>query len=254
VDTNLTKRLASSYVNDYGFTVIPIEYRGKRPTVNWLTYVERKPTQDELDLWFSKPANVAILTGKLSGVCGLDIDDEQTFNELCSVENFIDQNGLICKTGKGFHIYFKPAEWERTWTFRKNGLTHHVKYESSVLVAPPSVHPSGREYAWYSQGSIQWLHPKQIRRAIESIGGEPVASEGKDRSITWASELCQSIPRGERNVRAAQLCGLLIRKFNHDPGLIKGLMKAWNSYYVDPPLSDREITTLVEGEIQRYTR
>src|SRR5580658_6353306 len=61
---------------NHGFSTIPVN-RDKRPMVAWKTYQERKPTNDELNNWWSKsPDAWAIITGTISGVFVLDFDGD----------------------------------------------------------------------------------------------------------------------------------------------------------------------------------
>ena len=78
----------------------------KRPLVNqWTQYQKRRPTEEEVREWFNDfpEANIAIVTGKISGVIVLDLDAE-------GAEDYIKQAGGLpptcsVNTGKGKHLY-----------------------------------------------------------------------------------------------------------------------------------------------------
>ena len=55
---------------------MPVVERGKRPIVRWQTFEERHPTEPEVRGWFERwpLANVAIVTGAISGIVILDVD------------------------------------------------------------------------------------------------------------------------------------------------------------------------------------
>ncbi len=53
---------------DAGLCVIPLRLDGsKASTVSWKQYQDRKPTDAEIDDWFSRPAGVAVVCGAVSG-------------------------------------------------------------------------------------------------------------------------------------------------------------------------------------------
>lgn len=59
-----------------GWSVIPVEARGKRPIVPWLEYQSRLATEKEVEAWFGgrRNPNLGIVTGALSNLVVLDID------------------------------------------------------------------------------------------------------------------------------------------------------------------------------------
>lgn len=61
---------------DRGFAVVPAQ--GKRPLVNWRKYQEVRPSQDEVVFWWGRfpNANIALVTGAVSGVVVVDVDGE----------------------------------------------------------------------------------------------------------------------------------------------------------------------------------
>jgi hypothetical protein len=59
-----------------GWSVIPIAPRGKQPLVRWQVYQHRQPHAPEVSDWFRQwpDANLAIVTGVVSGLVVLDVD------------------------------------------------------------------------------------------------------------------------------------------------------------------------------------
>jgi hypothetical protein len=236
-----------------GWSVIPLKFRDKKPSIiSWLSYMDRRATNFEIDNWFRHNTgfnNIGVVTGRVSGLAVLDFDDVQTYMSfLEAAPDF--SNCLTATTGKGFHVYFKPDIHARTSTFRVNDKLHHLKQEGGYVVAPPSVHPNSTQYTFLPDGKLMEFKLGGIHNVLELIGAKyEVMSE---RPSNWASELCMPIKEGGRNHKAAQLCGLLIKRFPYDPGLIDGLMHAWNQMYCTPALPLIELDRLVKGEWQRY--
>src|SRR5512134_2277855 len=57
-----------------GWSLVPIEPRGKRPLVRWERFQERAPSEAEIVAWFERwpEANVGIVTGGVSGLVVVD--------------------------------------------------------------------------------------------------------------------------------------------------------------------------------------
>lgn len=245
-----------------GFCVIPITppgngiSDGKRPAVDsWMTYQTRKSTIFEHKQWWPDNGtnNLGVVTGDISDIVVVDVDDEESYKKLFSVAEPKFSGTLTVKTGKGYHVYFRPSQHRRTKTFSLNDKTHHVKAIGGYVVAPPSKHSSGRTYEFSITNIPQEIDVNELDAYILQAGGIFKQSEGvSTKPLGWASELFDIVPDGERNTRAAQLCGYLIRKFQNDPAVIMGIMECWNAYYVKPPLTTGELRHLVENEYRRY--
>lgn len=247
-----------------GFNVIPITAPigsgtsdGKKPAIStWIAYQTRKATDEEIENWFkNKDLNIGIITGQISNLNVLDIDDEDSYRRLVSQAPFLTDT-LTVKTGKGYHIYYRPDIHTRTTIFSMNNHIHHIKADGGYVVAPPSRHVSGRKYEFHIETAPSSYKVDDIVKAILKSGATFRAADrhvSTTRPIGWAGELCQVNHEGSRNTRAAQLCGLLVRFFKQDPDFIMGLMKAWNEMYCSPPLSNYELEGLVQGEYKRYS-
>jgi len=149
-------QMARQYL-EKGLSVIPLKPRGKEPLIPWKQYQERLPTEEELEKWFGsgKEANVGIVTGRVSrNLVVIDFDSEDKFKgfveRLKSARKGLQiaiSNTWIVKTGKGYHIYLRLPNAElvpRTKVRLAEGID--LKAEGGYVVAPPSVHPSGKRY------------------------------------------------------------------------------------------------------------
>lgn len=242
------------------FSIIPITYPkggyddGKRPALPaWEEFMKSPASIEQQDEWWKagKTLNIGVITGEVSNIAVLDLDDTASYMNLALTYPKLADT-LVAKTGKGFHVYFRPDRFEATRIFNLNGKTHHFKSNGGYVVAPPSRHQSGRTYEFVNLTEPLHFGIDDIADLIVDVGGSFPSTVSKDRPRNWAHELCEPVSSGSRNTIAAQLCGLLIRRFSYDPGLVMGLMKAWNSYYCDPPLEPNELQQLVDGETRRY--
>jgi hypothetical protein len=93
-------------------------------------------------------ANVAIATGRGSNVDVLDVDGEAGKLTLAELENEHGPLPLTVKalTGKGYHFFFRHDD--RAWNRVGLDANVDVRAHGGYVVAPPSVHVTGRVYSW----------------------------------------------------------------------------------------------------------
>jgi hypothetical protein len=169
---------ALSYVRR-GWSVIPLKPRGKRPHFpllpikvdetghprrTWEPYQARLPTEEEVITWWelSPNANIGIVSGAVSGIIVLDLDGPEV------AQHREIPTTPISLTGNGMHIFFRHRGAR---SFRLPGMD--LKADGGYVVAPPSVHPSGRRYAWQLGPFIEpatppdWLMETMFPHRIE---------------------------------------------------------------------------------------
>ena len=128
---------------------------GKHPRIGeW----QKLSTTEErwLRVWFEKQwpgANVGILTGEPSSLCVIDVDfragGDATLGELCDLHGDGWLNTLSVRTGGGIHLYFRhPEGLDLRNTAGRIGEGVDSRANGGFVVAPPSLHASGRRYEW----------------------------------------------------------------------------------------------------------
>ena len=123
-------------------------------------------TTDEAQVrrwWHHWPrANVGICTGSTSGLVVIDIDpahggDESLAELVDSHGHFFDNTRTVRTGGGGWHYYFKhPGGTVRNDTGRRLGAGIDVRGDGGYVLAPPSLHVSGRRYE-IGGGSVREL-------------------------------------------------------------------------------------------------
>ena len=105
----LLRAAAIRYLEQFGFSVVPVRSDKSAMLEEWKRFQEQHPTRDEVAGWFSQPdvAGLAIVTGTISQVAVLDIDDEETFSR--EVGKRLPQTPTA-HSYRGRHFYFSCPE------------------------------------------------------------------------------------------------------------------------------------------------
>jgi len=112
--------------------------------------------------WTRSPdANVGIRTGAESGFFVLDVDSAEALELLTSFGRKIPLDALCQRTGKGWQFLFKYPDFKVGNSTAKIALDVDVRGDGGYIVAPPSMHYTGRRYEWKAQGqpgpAPEWL-------------------------------------------------------------------------------------------------
>ena len=139
---------------EHGWSVIPLEPRGKRPLIKWERYQFERPTNADARQWWRKEpnANVGIVTGRINRLVVLDVDPAKGGDQ--ALTDLEHEHGALPKTvsvrtgGGGQHFYFQHPGVPIPNCAGKLGPGLDVRGEGGYVVAPPSIHLSGKPYEW----------------------------------------------------------------------------------------------------------
>jgi len=132
-----------------GFSVIPLKPKDKIPLIpSWTQFQVERADREQLGEWWRTwpTANLGILTGGISGgVYVIDTDSPEAASSLKPMLGPMEDVG-ISATGKGFHLFYHHGAPLQN----KTGVLPQVDFrgDGGYVVAPPSVHASGKHYEW----------------------------------------------------------------------------------------------------------
>jgi RecA/RadA recombinase len=134
------------YLRSNGFSVIPVG-PDKKPLVAWKEFQSRAASETEIDNWWARfpDANLAVVTGKISGLTVIDCDSSAAIDavESCLPDSFIPPTVSTPRGGR--HYYFKHCGRLHSQNGVSAGLD--VKSDGSYVLYPPSKTEVG-SYSW----------------------------------------------------------------------------------------------------------
>jgi RecA-family ATPase len=231
---------------------------GKHPrTMTGLKAASKDPVQ--IRNWFESyftNANLGIVTGETSGLIVLDIDTAH--NGLESLRQLEQQYWQLpetvkVKTGGGFHYLFQYPGFTIKNSAGRLGAGLDIRGDGGYIVAPPSLHASGRRYKWLSPEIElaelpQWLLQLLLAKAqaTETINQKPPLVATAENY----QQPADSFPEGQRNNELAKLAGKMRRQGFSEEAIRQALL-AENQIRCQPPLDDAEVGRIA-ASVARY--
>jgi hypothetical protein len=238
---------AARWYVDHGIPVFPLCPRSKKPITEH-GFKNASVDPHRVGVWWTEhpDANVAIPMGELSRLLLLDLDYRngsvvEDRADLIRLYGPIPDTAEVISGGGGRHIYFRHAGGKVPKQLAK-GI--ELKGEGGYAVAPPSVHPSGDEYAFDGTDGAKALlnvadPPEWLLAAIAKAAHRAKSDASTDQ---W--------PEGERNTRLTSLAGRL-RRGGLGVDAIAAALLAENRRRCIPPLDDAEVHRIARS-IGRY--
>nr|WP_278286936.1 bifunctional DNA primase/polymerase [Tepidiforma thermophila] len=235
-----------------GWKVLPLKPRGKEPLTEHGVH-DATTDPAAIEAWWRRwpKANVGIATGAPSGLAVLDIDPRNGGD--VALERLLAEHGgwgvptdagghpetyTVLTGGGGAHYYFAA---DGPVPSRKLAPGVDLKGDGGYVVAPPSVHPSGRPYA---------VEASTERLPLALIPAWLLEAAGARRAPLYRELEGGPVREGQRNDCLASLAGRLRRRGLLQAGIEAELL-AINAARCVPPLPDDEVRRIAES-IARY--
>lgn len=169
----MMKNAALKYLKN-GFNVIPAG-QTKKALIEWKPYQTERVTETLIDEWWGKwpKANIAIITGNISGIMAVDVDTDEgleAINEFLS-DTFLTPTYTTPSGGRHYWFKYRPGLASRTRV-----LTDcDVRTDGGYIVVPPSKNGQGKGYAWLVGLSMAEVAVSEIPEFLFDVlksGGE----------------------------------------------------------------------------------
>lgn len=179
----------------------------------------------------------------------LDCDSVEKFYELAEV--IIQKAGitdildftLVSETGKGCHIWLRVKEPVASMKFP----ALDIKAEGGYVVAPPSLHPSGKEYKFVNMGVAI--------RTIDRLADIGIVSNQNPGSPNaepnWINKALKGVRKNARNDTCISLAGYFKNK--HPIDITESLLLDWNKKNA-PPLPENEVLKVIRSAYNYFSK
>lgn len=213
---------AALRLRERGISVIPVG-QDKKPLFPWKEFSERIATRKEIKKWWSKwpDANLAIVTGKISNLTVVDIEEG-------GLTDYLPETLTVKTGGGGYHYYYRYTDKFKN-AVRIKDLTD-IRNDNGYCIAPPSLHKSGKYYEYSSRKAIAQFPDHLFLAQII-----------KQKKNDWP-ELMKGAPAGRRNETAAKVCGMILTStpMSKWEYIAWPAVQQWNTYN-KPPLDEDEL-------------
>jgi hypothetical protein len=238
----------------HGFAVFPCLPKMKIPATPHGFKDASKDVAVATKWWTDNPRfNIAIATGQVSNVFVLDLDGDEGFAELGRLEAQFGElpNTLTACTANGMHYYYCWPGRAVPCSAGKVSPGIDIRGDGGYCLAPPSLHPSGKRYAWSvdSANAIATAPDWLLERAISHNGN----GKGAVPASEWREICGNGVPEGKRNCTTARLAGHLLSR-SVDPIVTLELLQAWNAVRCSPPLPPEDVGRIVDSIAGRELR
>lgn len=231
---------ALKYLLEYKFSIIPIKPIDKTPLIGWIGYQKMRPTEHEVRAWFRQwpDANIAIVTGSISGICVIDVDEPAGEDEIRKLAN-VDVAPCVV-TPRGGHHYYMLLPSSKISNNAKAIKGCDFRGEGGYVVAPPSRNPNGG-YSWVRTLDDSSMHtlPQKYIDAVAATT-QQAADATPDKMFTAGRRdndmfhIANSLVRG----------GLELQEIMHVMGIL--------GKSCDPPFPTNEMRIKVESALKRH--
>lgn len=230
---------------------------GKHPRLN--EWPEQATTDAEaIRGWWKKwpDSNVGIATGSGSRIVVLDIDPanggDDSFAGLERECGNFPSTVEVITGGGGRHLYFAYDADDVRNSAGMLGLGLDIRGEGGFVVAPPSMHISGRRYEWEASSHPEDVPISDLPSSLSSKLSAP-RNRSKRNDPGWVGEALKGVSEGQRNDVAAKLAGYYM-KGGLAASQVAVLLESTFGPNCHPPMEAAEIDGVVESVVRTHYR
>jgi hypothetical protein len=193
--------LARTFRRSLGFSIFPCRPGEKTPVVKkWDPFKNAPPDDDTVTGWWTEdPArNIAIVTGKVSGIVVVDTDSAEAETW---AQSHLPQTPMMTRTPAGVHRYYRWSERVSNKTGVRPGID--IRGDGGYVIAPLSIHP-GKPERGIPPGSRydfigEWPDtPEVLPRFDPTWFKETAAMTNLERAQRYVATI-SGVPEGQRD-------------------------------------------------------
>ena len=234
-----------------GLAVFPLVEGAKNPATA-KGFKNASTDEKAIRSWWGKNPNynIGIACGNGTLVIDLDVDEAKGEDGTATLRKWEEENGVLPETATavtgrgGLHMLYRIDGEVRCSANPKLGVD--VRGDGGYIVAPPSIHPNGTQYAWERDPRKHEIAEADgnVMAFIEFVQGK------KDDESNKALSVPGEIESGGRNNTLFKMACSLQSKGLSNSAILAAVM-AENAEKCNPPLSNNEVRRLVESALTK---
>jgi hypothetical protein len=198
----------------HGWSVIPAAVVGKRALVPWKPWQQTAPDLEQVDRWWRRwpAANVAVITGRCSGLVVVDVDTrhegEWSLEDLQAEHGPLPWRAVVSTPSGGWHIYLQHPRFRVANSAGRLGPGLDVRGDGGLVLAPPSRRHLDA-YRWevgrpdtvpeIPNGWRKLLRPRRATRTALQAPQTPGGRPGDAARLAGLLRALERAPQGQRN-------------------------------------------------------
>lgn len=241
----MSRHLVAAAYLTAGWSVFPVTPGRKAPPlIEWTEFQSRHASVDEVREWWRQwpDANIGIVTGTISNLSVVDIDDGAGGRESLKASGFTFPLTRVHKTPGGFHLLFQHSMAVHTGAGFLKGID--VRSDGGYIVAPPSINVEKGSYSVLKDRPIcpllivpEWLQSTS-RKKDDHTPVDP----------SWVVDGMHGVGESQRNEMATRLIGYYHRK-GLPPTVIATVMASF-ARACTPAMDERELDQTIRSVIR----
>ena len=258
MENNILEKALEYY--NMGFSLFPC-LENKTPMISWRSFQQKRASHEQIKEWWGngKTHPIAIVTGKISGIVVVDIDDTSTgFQNLA---NYIspDIKTPMCKTPTGgYHLFFKcPANEVRNNAKAVQGCD--FRGEGGYVIAAPSFckyEKGGKNvegfYEWVTDYNIKDIVledlPLPYISFISLRNDNIIGREDSSKAVLESAFFSE----GRRDEDIFSLSNALVKGGANPVLIYKALEIIANN--CNPPFPEKDVAIKIKSALERSER
>lgn len=225
--------------------------------LSWKDFQVTMPTAEQIETWWAKTpdANVALVLGR--GTFAVDLDGGDDAEALLATQGVsLPPNAPRSRTGSGYHVFLSSynAIPDRVGLLATNGGRPQVDIRGvGIVIAPPSLHPSGRQYEWLTPLTV--VKPPKAPDALLSLiathqGAIEISKPTDGSTRFWVADALRGVGEGQRDQTCTRLAGYFLKKGIPAEAVTALLAESFGKACV-PQFSARDVDKCVKSIARR---